>query len=465
MLIQIIPKDADADGFSCRDGEIEYSSAVALSADSAGSSSDSSVVAAAAAYGIRFALSPETTYPVFNVRIPLLDGEEDSASLLLGGSISRVDAAVADRIIGAIVEKSAEEYSRIVLENRRLGLHLLPFRVYCLVMSADGETGFPSAQPVMLPSENPPHPEITASSVTSGCLSLSLRIPVCPCRLSVVLPDGCEGKFAVRTFVSYPVYIPDSEEISGSLGSVSSASGGNVLGVRFSFLSDGNMRSSVAAPEKYYRLYGNANTGYRLSSKAAPVADYSVFADVYSVLPAFAVDSLVAKDSSADPFSWIADWEKYASGCIPISVPYSLRGSFAVVEEDESCGVDVVNCAIPEAMDAGVTAKLLQTTGWRNYILTRPMAFASAERSRRNAVRKAVKSLHILGLPDSDCLAVLFGSDDGCHFEPLRLFDPHATFLLLSPPRLFHRLLIISSSPFSSLALNVFLEPAFRTFL
>lgn len=438
MLIPIIPSDSDTDG----------------------SSLCSSVAAAAvAAYAIRFELSPEGTYPVFNVRIPLLDGEEDSAAMLLSGSISRVDAAVADRITGAVVEKTAEEYSRIVSENRRLGLHLLPFRVYCLVMSADGKTGFPSAQPVMLPSENPPHPEITASSVSTGCMSLSLRIPVCPCRLSVVLPDGCEGKFAVHTFVSYPVYIPDSEEISGSLGSVSSASGGNVLGVRFSFLSDGNMKSSVAAPEKYYRLYGNANTGYRLSSKAAPAADYSVYTDVYQALPAFAVASLVAKDSSADPFSWIADWEKSDTGCVPVSVPYAVRGSDASPIWNETVvgnGDDAITYFIPEAIDAGITAKLLQATGWRYFVFTRPMVFASEGSSRRNVVRTAVKSLHILGLPDSDCLSVLFGSDDGCHYEPLRLFDPHVTFLLLSPPRLFHRLLFISSSPFSSLAIDVF---------
>lgn len=460
MLIPIIPKDPDTDGFSCRDGEIEYASAGVFSGgdNSSAVGSSGNEALASVAYGIRFSLSQEGAFPVFNVRIPLLDGEEESASLMLAGSISRVDAAIADRITTAIVEKTATEFSKIVSEHRRLGLHLLPFRVYCLVMSADGESGYPSAQPVMLPSESPPHPEITASSVTARTMSLSLRIPVCPCRLSVSLPEGCDGAFAVRTFVSYPLYIPDFDEISGSLGSVFSASGGNVLGVRLSFLTAGNMKSSVAAPEKYYRLYGNKQTGYRLSAKAAPAADYSIYACVYPVMPAFATASLMATGSSADPFCWIADWERYGDGCIPLSVPYSLRGSNSVGSgdaNDEENVADAAVSAIPESMDAGLAERIMSETGWRNFLITRPMAFAESERSRRKATRKAVKSLRILGLSSGDCIAVLLGSDCGSVYESLRVFDPHVSFLLLSPPRLFHRLLLISSSPLSSLALDI----------
>lgn len=460
MLIPIIPKDTDTDGFSCRDGEIEYASVGVLSGgdDNSAIGSSGDVALASVAYGVRFLLSSEGSFPVFNVRIPLFDGEEESASLMLSGSISRVDAAIADRITSAIVEKTVSEFSKIVSEHRRLGLHLLPFRVYCLVMSTDGDSGYPSAQPVMLPSESLPHPEITASSVTTGTLSLSLRIPVCPCRLSVVLPEGADGKYALRTFVSYPLFIPDFDEISGSLGSVSSASGGNALGVRLSFLSVGNMKSSVAAPEKYYQLYGNKQTGYRLSAKAMPPADYSIYAGVYPVMPAFATAALVAVGSSADPFCWIADWERYGNGCIPLSVPYSLRGLNTVVPGDGNDGeneADASASAIPEKMDAGMADKIMSETGWRNFLITRPMAFAASERSRRKAERKAVKSLHILGIPSGDCIAVLLGSDSGSHYEPLRIFDPNESFLLLSPPRLFHRLLLISSNPLSSLALDI----------
>lgn len=461
MLIPIIPKDPDTDGFSCRDGEIEYSSAGAYVGEGSGigSKDEYDAEAASEAYGIRFSLSPEGAYPSFNVRIPLGDGEAQHASLMLNGEISRADAGVVERLTSAILEKTAVEFARIVTENRRLGLHLLPFRVYCRVMSSSGAVGYPTPQAVMLPSETPPHPEITASAVTSSLMSLSLRIPVRPVRLSVIIPSGTDGSHAVRTFVSYPIFIPAKDEIGGSLGSVSSASGGNALGIRFSFLSLGNMKSSVAAPEKYYRHYGNTQTGYRLSSKADTVTDYSVYAAAGGAVAPFAVASLAADGTSSDPFDWIADWERFGNGCLPLSLPYRFRtkddnSTDSDQESGQESGLSPGVQSIPPTMDAGLTAVIKEATGWSHFLLTRPMTFSSAEKSRRNAVHRSVKVLRVLGLSNADCVAVLLGSDDGLRFEPLRMFDPRVSFRLLSPPRLFYRLLLVSEEPFGALALE-----------
>lgn len=454
MLIPLIPKDPDADDFSCRDGEIDYASvsvAPSGSGDGSGSGGDGDGDTSHA-YGVRFSLTPEGQYPTFRVRVPLLEGEKEKAELMLQGEASRVDAMTADRITQAVLLKTASEFSDIVTDLRRKGLHLMPFRVYATVRSADGCDGDPTAQAVMIPAETPPHPEITAKSVTNDTLTLMLRIPVRPCRMSAALPGNATGICDLRVFVSYPLFIPDSDEVSGSLGSVASVSGGNVLGVRLGFLSEGNMKASVAAPEKYYRLYGTPQTGYRLSSKTAPVPDYTVYAARYGVVPSFPAEALVAAGSDTDPSLWIADWEKYGEGWLPLSLPYSCRSADLSGGGDEESGGAP---SIPENADAGLAEKLMAATGWKNFLLTRPMALATAERSRRAATPKGVARLRILGLGEEGCVAVLLGSDDGRRYEALRIFDPRDTFTLLSPPRLLHRLLIVSEAPPGSLALEI----------
>lgn len=454
MLIPLIAKDPEANDFTCRDGEIEYMAPAGTGGTEGGDTGSGDSAAAAAAYGLRFSLTPEGTCPAFTVRIPLQSGDAEKARLLLGGEPSRVDAATADRLTAAILQKTAAEFSQVVAERRRLGLHLLPFRAYCMLRSADGRRGFPSAQAVMLPSESPPHPEITGSGISDDTLTLSMRIPVTPSRLEAVLPVG-SGACDVQTFVSYPVYIPLADEAAGSIGSVKSMSGGNATGVRFAFLSEGSMKASVAASEKYYRLYGNPQTGYRLASKAAPAADYSVYAELYGAAPLFPVDSLTAMESSADPFAWIADWEKIEDGCLPISLPYACRGAVVGGGDDVGGGGDGTTPAIPEYADAGLASKIMAATGWKNVLLTRPMTFAGAERSRRNAAAQSVRTLRVIGLPDSDALGVLLGSDDGRRYEALRIFDPHGSRMLLTPPRLFHRLLLAGAAPFGALAIQI----------
>lgn len=441
MLIPLIPKDPEANDFTCRDGEIEYIVPTGTGGTEGGDTGSGDFSAAAAAYGLRFSLTPEGSCPAFTVRIPLQSGDAEKVKLLLGGEPSRVDAATADRLTAAILQKTAAEFSQVVAERRRLGLHLLPFRAYCMLRSADGRRGFPSAQAVMLPSESPPHPEIIGSSISDDTLTLSMRIPVTPSRLEAVLPVG-SGACDVQTFVSYPVYIPPADEAAGSIGSVKSLSGGNVTGVRFAFLSAGSMKASVVAPEKYYRLYGNPQTGYRLASKAAPAADYSVYAELYGATPLFPVDSLRAMESDADPFGWTADWEKCGDGCFPLSLPYACRTAGNTL-------------SIPEYADVGLASKIMAATGWKNVLLTRPMTFAGAERSRRNAVAQSVRTLRVIGLPDSDALGVLLGSNDGRRYEALRIFDPHGSRMLLTPPRLFHRLLLAADAPFGALAIQI----------
>lgn len=448
MLIPLIPKDPEANDFTCRDGEIEYIAPAGTGGVAGGDTGSGDFSAAAAAYGVRFSLTPEGTCPAFTVRIPLQSGDAEKAKLLLGGESSRVDAATADRLTAVILKKTAAEFSQVVAERRCLGLHLLPFRAYCMLRSADGRKGYPSAQAVMLPSESPPHPEITGSSISDDTLTLSMRIPVTPSRLEAVLPIG-SGACDVQTFVSYPVYIPEADEAAGSIGSVKSLSGGNATGVRFAFLSVGSMKASVAAPEKYYRLYGNPQTGYRLASKAAPAPDYSVYAELYGAAPLFPINSLTAMESDADPFAWIADWEKSGDGCLPLSLPYACRS--AAVDG----GGDGTTPAIPEDADAGLISKIMAATGWKNVLLTRPMTFAGAERSRRKAEAQSVRTLRVIGLPDSDAVGVLLGSDDGRRYEALRIFDPHGSRLLLTPPRLFHRMLLVGNAPFGALAIQI----------
>lgn len=445
MLIALIPKDLDKNDFTCRDGEIELMTGISQS-DSDSDNDDNSItsdisqIATYTGYGIRFALEQAGDFPTAVIRIALDSGDAEKAALMLQGQLSRVDAASAERITRSIVLKAAEEFSGIVIEKRKLGQHLLPFRVFCTIRCPDGSEGFPSAQAVVLPAEYPPNPEITAHSIADNTLTLSLRIPVCPQRLKVVSPASLPESHTIRTYVSYPLYIPKADEIIGSLGSVRSANGGNAIGIRFSFLSSGNLKYSVADPEKYYLLSGNDKTGYRMASKACELPDYSGYAEEFGYVPPFALSSLIQEGSTTDPLDWIADWEKCGNGVLPLSLPYIYRSA-----RDSSA-------VLPDEVDSEYIKDLMATTGLSHILLTRPMTLADAENSRRKASPKGIFSMRILGLASSPCLAVILGSNDGSHYEPLRQFNPHATSLLLSPPRLFHRLLLLSNTPLSSLS-------------
>lgn len=451
MIIPLIPKDPDADDFTCRDGEIEFITIAGESGADPGlpdgdTPDDAPVPAASTGYGIRFALTPAGDFPTFNIRIPLREGEEEKAALMMNGEISRVDAATAERITGEITRKAAAEFSRLVIDCRRMGLYLLPFRVYGMIRLADGSLAYPSAQAVMLPAEYPPHPEITASGISADTLTLSLRVTAKPHRLSVTPPAALEAGCRVATFVSYPLYIPKEDEITGSLGSVRSAGEGNALGIRFSFLTTSSLKYSVAAPEKYYQLIGNANTGYRCASKAADAPDYTCYAKTFGFVPSFPAASLLPEGSEADPLGWIADWESAGEGYLPVSLPSKYRGEGGGEGDDAT---------LPGGVAAEYIDALAEATGFRHVVLTRPMTFAEAERSRRKAKPRGVAAMRILGLSEAGCLAVLLGSNDGTTYLPLRQWNPHATTLLLSPPRLFHRLLLLCAEHRTPIALDV----------
>ena len=445
MFIPLIEKDPAADDFTCRDGEIEFMTGITGDGGDGDSvPPDTSLLSDSTGYGVRFALDEAGDYPTATVRVPLQDGDKEKATLMLQGQISRVDAGSADRITGLIVSKAADAFSSLVIDRRRRGLHLLPFRVYALIEQPDGTLRHPSAQAVMLPCETPPHPEITASSVTDDTLTLHLRWGVRPHRMRVVAPDGLPAGGRVVLYVSYPLYIPAVADISGTLGSVRSATGeGNATGIRFSFLSESNMKYSVAAPEKYYRLTGNENTGYHMSSKAAEPPDYTSYAADFGYVPPFPADALVRQGSGADPLDWVADWERHGGGVLPMALPYIYRSrgeSSAVVPG----GVD------PEWLDTVVSA-----SGLRHVLLTRPMTFADAGRSRRKAEQRGVARMRIHGLPPGRSVAVLLGSSDGVRYEPLRRFDPRLNSYIFSPPRLFHRLLLLADSMSAQMALEV----------
>jgi len=421
MFIPIISKDIEANDFTCRYGEIEYG------------------------HSIRFSLSPEGDFPTAIIRIPLQDGDEEKAALMMHGQISRVDAETVDRITQQMVVKAATAFSDIVINNRRFGLHILPFRVFARIITPDGSYGHSSPQAVMVPADYPPHPEITAQSIADNTLTLSLRFTIRPQRLRVVAPPGLPEEYGVQTYVSHPLYIPKPEETRGSLGSVRSALGGNAIGIRFSYLSESNIKYSVAVPEKYYLYMGNEKTGYRCSSKPADAPDYTTYVKVFGKVEPFAIDSLRALESDIDPLDWIADWEKSGDGYLPLSLPYVYRNANGASEWPSTGGVN------REYID-----EWLKTSGFTSFLLTRPMTFADAEQSRRKAMPRGVQWLRILGLPDGECLAVLFGSFDGVHYDALLQFDPNVNFALRQPPRLLHRLLILANNPFTDLALEVY---------
>ena len=442
MLIPLIDKDPDADNFTCRDGEIEFSTC--LNTDSGLPSSPADT----AGYSIRLSLTPEATFPTFNIRVALRSGEAEKANLMLSGEISRVDAETADRITQAIVEKAAEEFRLSVIDFRRAGLFLLPFRVFTRTVGSNGKTGVPSPQAIMLPAEYPPHPEITAASTANDTLTLSLRIPVRPQRLAVASLDPDFSADDIETFVSYPLYVPSASEIRGSIGSVRSATGGNATGIRFSFLSVSAIKASVAAPEKYYQMIGNPRTGYRFASKATALPDYSVYAGSdYAgsdgTVSPFPEDSLIQAGSGVDPLDWIADWRKKGEGYLPVSLPGAYSGS-----SDGSL-------AWPDGIDGTYICSITENLDNNHIILTRPMALADSSVSRRKATRKGIVRMKIHGLPDSPCTAMLYGSDDGRHWQPLRVWDPHSGCYLASPRRVWHRLLLLSAQTPGAMCLEI----------
>ncbi len=320
-------------------------------------------------------------------------------------------------------------------------------------MLPDGSLSFPSPQAVALPADFPPHPEITAFAATDDALNLAIRFPVRPHMLKVTPSDDLPEGHTLRTFISYPLYIPDPKEMRGSLGSVKSAVGGTSMGIRFSFLSSSSVKASVAAPEKYYEMVGNESTGYRLSSKSAPAPDYSSYASLLGYVAPFPRESLLALgdevDADTDPMHWIADWVKtpigdHYEGYLPAALPYCYRSA--------ASGADA---SWPPGFDKDEIISIAETENLPYILLTRPMALTSDGRSRRNATPRAIRSLQVHGLPDKPAIAILCGSNDCIHWSPIRRSDPRIASLILSPPRFWWRLLLLASEPPVNLALSI----------
>lgn len=443
MLIPLIPKNPDLNDFTCLDGEIDFIMELQASQPA------ESTTPQASRPSINLSLIIHHLSLTGSIRIPLQSGEKEKAELMLSGQISRVDPETADRLTLAIVQKAAECLLDISTDMRRQGLFILPFRCYTMLMTPDGSLSFPSAQAIALPTDFPPHPEITAAAATDDALTLAIRFPVYPHRVSVTPPPNLPPGYTQRTFISYPLYIPDPKEMRGTIGSVRSANGGQATGIRFSFLSESAIKASVAAPEKYYELVGNERTGYRLSSKAAPAPDYSCHAAAYGYVPPFPKESLLAigegTDPDTDPLDWIADWVRQGEGYLPASLPY--RYWSATGSEPESA-------VWPDGIDKDFILETAESMGASHILLTRPMTFATHEQSRRHAEPRAIRAIHVLGIPaDAQALALLYGSDDCIRWTPLRRFDPRIPSLVLTPPRLFWCLLIMSS--FTQIALEV----------
>lgn len=448
MLIPLIPKNPEASGFDCRDGEIELSlnfdEITDASQNPDSTECSSSAGCAALARNIGFTLTEERQYPAFNVRIALRQGEKEKAALMLNGEISRVDPETSDRITQAIAEKTAEEFFQILSDLRRDGLFILPFRAFCRLTSPDGQV-FPSPQALILPSPLPPHPEIIAASATEDSLNLALRIPVKPQRLAWQLPAGTDEN-QIELFASYSIFLPDPKEIRASIGSVAGAAGSHTTGVRFAFLSLSAMKSSVAAPEKYYQLFGNSKTGYRFSSKTTTLPDYSVYAEAMGTLIPFPIETLIAKTlpnpSDADPLDWIADWRRSGNGVLPARP--------VVVSNGISVGVaDLPDGLLPEQL-----RQMAEKLNMPNVVLTRPMALGISQ-ARRNASLSDIRRCEIHGLSDGAHLALLFGTDDGSHYTLMRAWNPALYASILAPRRRWMRLLLLSEKASKELCLEV----------
>ena len=442
MLIPLIEKNPDANDFTCRDGEIDMESSLSRlrlsTPDQSGRRLESLL-----------SMEPTGTYPTATLRIPLLAGEKEKANLMLSGESSRVDPATADRITQAILQKAAEFLLDLSTDLRRQGQFILPFRCYTITMTSDGTLSYPTPQAIALPTDFPPHPEITAASATDDALTIAIRFPVPPHRLILSSSESMSMGDSLRIFISYPLYIPDPKEIRGSIGSVKSAVGGNAIGIRFSFLSTSSIKASVAAPEKYYEFVGNKRTGYRMSSKAAAAPDYSCYAAIYGSVTPFSRESLLVlgSDVSADtdPMDWIADWTEAENGYLPSNLPYKYRNPDSASE----------SFTFPEGIDTDYISETAISFEMPYILLTRPMALAADSRSRRNAEPRAIRSIQVLGLSDSPALGVLYGSNDCRHWEALRSFDPHIKSHVLSPPRTWWRFLLFSAQHEKSLALHL----------
>ena len=475
MLIPLIPKNPDLNDFTCRDGEIEFMEFVGVLSQESSSQSptdqDSAPNVNVAIPSYNPSLISNNSPLEQTIRIPLLSGEKEKAALMLGGEISRVDPATADRLTQALVQKSAEcllDYSTLL---RRQGLFILPFRFFTMLQMPDGTLSYPSPQGLAIPSDYPPHPEITAANATDAALTVAIRFPVNHHRLAITPSPGLPEGASLRTFISYPLYIPDPKEIRGSIGSVRSASGGQAIGIRFAFLSKAAIKASVAAPEKYYELVGNERTGYRLSSKAAAIPDYSCYADAYGYVTPFPRTSMLALgegvDANTDPLDWIADWRPASDpidtakeGYLPAALPYKYCIPGWTDPTDPTAPG---NSVWPDGIDKDTILTMAEETGASYVLLTRPMTLATDAVSRRHAKPTAIRTLHLHGLnPEATALAVLYGSDDCVRWTPFRRFDPRVRHCVLTPPRLFWRLLIMESK-LSSLRPALCIEAKLKT--
>ena len=388
-------------------------------------------------------------YPTATIRIALQSGDKEKVNLMLSGDISRVDPASAERLTTAIVQKGAECLLDISTDLRRQGLFILPFRVYTMTMTPEGTLSYPSAQAVALPTDHPPHPEITAASATDDALTLAIRFPVKPHRLTVSTMTDIPEDHSLRTFISYPLYIPDPKEMRGSIGTVRAATGGIATGIRFSFLSTSAIKASVAAPEKYYELAGNERTGYRMSTKGAATPDYSCYAETYGYVPPFPRESLTATgsdvDTDTDPMDWIADWRKMGEGYLPMSLPSKYHSADSGNNDEEW----------PDGMDRNEITEIAEKLDMPYLLLIRLLTPAAGSQSPRNVEAHAIRTIRVHGMPDAPASAILYGSDDCRHWTAMRRFDPRLKNHILTPPRFWWCLLLFGKQPLRPASLTL----------
>ncbi len=126
-------------------------------------------------------LTAEGTFPTANIQVTVKAGDDPTQ---------------------AIIQEAAQTLLDLSTDYRRRGLFLLPFRVYTMVQTPEGSLSFPSPQAIALPTDFPPHPEITASSTVGDTMTLALRFPVRPHRLVITPAGGFSLGASIRAFIS-----------------------------------------------------------------------------------------------------------------------------------------------------------------------------------------------------------------------------------------------------------------------
>lgn len=106
----------------------------------------------------------------------------------------------------------------------------------------------------------------------------------------------------------------------------------------------------------------------------------------------------------------------------------------------------------PPGMDRTDACAWLENSGHTCLMLTRPLSLSGDIATCHRATATEIRRLQVCGLPadGAPVAAILYGTQDGSDYRPLRLFDPRRTTIARTLPHLRYRLLLTSTSPLPS---------------